>query len=136
MRKYSLLLATALALFVAKSPLLAEEEFGNVEAGDIPKLRSASDAAERAMAKMRAAPGLKVELWAAEPLLANPVALNFDNRGRCYLVETWRFEHGVIDIRPHMDWLDDDLASKSVEDRIALVHRKMGPNARTFAKYP
>jgi quinoprotein glucose dehydrogenase len=136
MRKYSLLLATALALFVAKSPLHADEEFGNVEAGDIPKLKSASDAAERAMAKMRAAPGLKIELWAAEPLLANPVALNFDNRGRCYLIETWRFEHGVIDIRPHMDWLDDDLASKSVEDRIALVHRKMGPNARTFAKYP
>jgi quinoprotein glucose dehydrogenase len=112
------------------------EDFGRFDPGQVPALKPASDAGERAIAKMRPAPGLKVELWAAEPMLANPVALNFDNKGRCYLVETWRFEHGVIDMRGHQDWLDEDLASKSVEDRIALVRRKMGPNARTFAKYP
>jgi quinoprotein glucose dehydrogenase len=116
--------------------LAADEDFGKGESKDIPKLHAASDAGERAMVKMKAAPGLKVELWAAEPMLANPVALNFDNKGRCYVVETWRFEHGVIDIRPHMDWLDDDLACKTVEDRIALIRRKMGPNARTFARDP
>src|SRR5579859_1186570 len=112
------------------------EDFGKFDPGEVPALKPASDAGERAIAKMRPAPGLKVELWAAEPMLANPVALNFDNKGRCYLVETWRFEHGVIDMRGHQDWLADDLASKSVEDRISLVRRKMGPNARTFAKYP
>jgi quinoprotein glucose dehydrogenase len=114
----------------------ADEDFGKGESADIPKLHAASDAAERAIAKMRAAPGLKVELWAAEPMLANPVALNFDNKGKCYVVETWRFEHGVIDMRSHQDWLADDLASQTVEDRLALVHRKMGPNARTFARDP
>jgi quinoprotein glucose dehydrogenase len=112
------------------------EDFGKFDPGQVPEPKPASDAGERAIAKMRPAPGLKVELWAAEPMLANPVALNFDNKGRCYLVETWRFEHGVIDLRNHMDWLDDDLASKSVEDRIALVRRKMGPNYRSFAKFP
>lgn len=114
----------------------ADEDFGRFDPGEVPKLKPASDAGERAMGKMRPAPGLKVELFAAEPMLANPVAINFDNKGRCYVVETWRFEHGVVDMRGHLDWLDDDLASTSVEDRVALVRRKMGPNARTFARYP
>src|SRR5690242_5449336 len=82
------------------------EDFGKFDPGQVPEPKPASDAGERAIAKMRPAPGLKVELWAAEPLLANPVALNFDDKGRCFLVETWRFEHGVIDMRNHMDWLD------------------------------
>ena len=137
-RLFSFAIGAAVAAVLAGSISLraADEDFGKSDQGDIPKLHAASDAAERAMVKMKPAPGLKVELWAAEPMLANPVALNFDNQGRCYLVETWRFEHGVIDIRGRMSWLDDDLACKTVEDRMAMVKRKMGPNARTFGQVP
>jgi quinoprotein glucose dehydrogenase len=113
-----------------------QEEFGTAKGSEVPQPHAASDAGDRALAKMRLAPGLKASLWAAEPMLANPVALNFDNQGRCYLVETWRFEHGVIDIRSHMSWLDDDLACRTVEDRLQMVRRKMGPNARSFSKMP
>jgi len=116
--------------------MAADEQFGTVDPGNIPPLRPASNAGVDAIAKMRPAEGLKVELWAAEPMLANPVALNFDNQGRCYLIETWRLDHGVIDMRSHPDWLDDDLAAQTVEDRMALVRRKMGPNTRTFGRYP
>ena len=66
---------------------------------------------------------LKIELFAAEPLLANPVAFCFDEKGRCYVAETFRIQHGVTDNRGHMDWLDDDLASRTVEDRIALYRK-------------
>lgn len=140
MRKNRLAVAAAIAVGVlicgvCSYTRAADEDFGGPNPG-IPKLHEASDAGERAIVKMKPAPGLKVDLWAAEPLLANPVALNFDNQGRCYVIETWRFEHGVIDMRIHQDWLDDDLASKTVEDRIKLIHRKMGPNARTFAQMP
>jgi putative membrane-bound dehydrogenase-like protein len=34
-----------------------------------------------------AAPGFRVEQVAAEPLLHSPVAIDFDDRGRCYVVE-------------------------------------------------
>src|SRR5437867_8809687 len=44
-----------------------------------------SDEALRVMAKFRVPAGLKIELWAAEPMLANPVALTFDEHGRCYV---------------------------------------------------
>jgi len=67
----------------------ADEDFGNVNPGMIPKPQAASDAGEDAIARIRVPAGFKVELWAAEPMLANPVALNFDEQGRCYLVETW-----------------------------------------------
>ena len=61
---------------------------------DIPKDKSggaarnainpteASREAELAMKKFKLAPGLKVDLWAAEPQLANPVAFCIDERGR------------------------------------------------------
>ena len=42
----------------------------------------------------------------------------------------YRIDHGVFDVRGHMDWLEDDLASKTVEDRVAMLHRKLGPNFR------
>ena len=131
-----ILLAGLLCFALCNSVRAADEAFGKIEPGEVPALKPASDAGQRAIAKMTPDKGLKIELWAAEPLLANPVALNFDDKGRCFLLETWRFEQGVIDMRVHMDWLDDDLASKSVDDRIALVRRKMGPNWRSFAKYP
>src|SRR5947209_7274761 len=98
MRKTRLAAAVLSGCFAITASLqAADEDFGTKEV-PIPKLQPASDAGERAIAKMKPAPGLKVELYAAEPLFANPVALNFDNRGRCYVVETWRFEHGVVDI--------------------------------------
>src|SRR5579884_2344495 len=107
------------------------QEAARNDQGIIPPA-PASDEGERAIAKMRPAPGLKVELFAAEPMLASPVALNFDEQGRCYVVETYRMGEAVIDVRGHMDWLDDDLMARTVEDRIAWIRRKLGPNARTY----
>src|SRR5262249_7632102 len=68
--------------------------------------------------------GLKVELWAAEPLLQNPVAIAFDHKGRLYVAETTRLDKGVPDNRRHMYWRDDDIACRTVEDRLALYRKK------------
>ena len=55
--------------------------------------------------------GLKCELWAAEPMLANPVCFTEDEKGRWYVAETFRQNRGVVDIRGHGTWLNDDIAS-------------------------
>ena len=68
---------------------------------------------------MLADKNLKVEVWAAEPLMANPVAFTFDEKGRCFLVETNRHTQGVPDMRGK-PWLDDDLACRTVADRVAM----------------
>ncbi len=85
-----------------------------------------SEEAREALARFRAPEGFRLELFAAEPLLANPVAFCFDALGRAYVAETFRHSKGVTDIRSHMDWLEDDLAIRSVADRIAMFRRHEG----------
>jgi quinoprotein glucose dehydrogenase len=98
-----------------------------------PRVLPASGEGERAIAKFRVPEGLAVELFAAEPLLANPVAFSFDEKGRCYVAETFRLEAGVVDIRGRMHWLEDDLASRTVADRVAMYRKHLSPEQ--FAKY-
>src|SRR5262245_27410952 len=73
-----------------------------------PKVAKASDEAQKAIPRFQLDKSLKVEVWAAEPMLANPVAFTFDEKGICYVAETFRMHHGVTDTRGHMNWLDDD----------------------------
>ncbi len=82
--------------------------------------------AEMAMSAFRMPPGMKATIWAAEPQVANPVAFSFDAQGRCYVAETFRLHHGVPDNRDHPEWVDDDLASRTVSDRVALYHKYLG----------
>lgn len=95
----------------------------------------ASDEAARAMAGFRVPPEMKAELWAAEPLLANPVAFDFDVLGRCYVVETFRLHNGATDNRSHMYWLDDDVASRTVDDRVAMYHKHLKGKLDEYGKY-
>jgi quinoprotein glucose dehydrogenase len=88
-----------------------------------PQTATANADAERAAKAARVESGLTVELWAAEPLLANPVAFAFDERGRCFVAETTRFGNGVPDTRNYMYWLDDDIGARSVADRLAMYRK-------------
>jgi quinoprotein glucose dehydrogenase len=76
--------------------------------------------------------GFSISLFAAEPMLANPVSFCIDERNRFYVAETFRIHHGVEDNRDHMNWLDDDLASRTVEDRVALYRKHLGEKVGTY----
>ena len=78
------------------------------------------------MRSFRVPAGLTVELFAAEPMLANPVAFCVDEKGVVYVAETFRHNDGVTDTREHMNWLDDDLACRTVADRVAMYKRFLG----------
>ncbi|HZL35100.1 MAG TPA: PVC-type heme-binding CxxCH protein [Tepidisphaeraceae bacterium] len=106
----------------------------DVPAPDAPKVHEASSEGEDAIGHIKVPAGLKVELWAAEPLLANPVCIRADDKDRVYCVETFRHTSNVLDIRGHMDWLVDDLACRTVADRVAMLRRKMGPNIRRMTR--
>ncbi len=99
-----------------------------------PTVAAASDEGQRAIATFRVPEGFKVELFAAEPLVANPVAFCFDEKGRMFVAETFRQEKGVEDNRHHMDWLDDDLAAQTVEDRLAFFKKHLGSGIEDFTK--
>jgi quinoprotein glucose dehydrogenase len=97
-----------------------------------PKIAAASTDGELAIKSFRMPPDLKVELFAAEPLLANPVAFCVDEQGGFYIAETFRLHAGVTDTRGHMSWLDDDLACRTIEDRVAMYRRHLGANLETY----
>ena len=99
-----------------------------------PKVQPASDEAQRQIATFRVPAGMKVELFAAEPDMANPVAFCFDEKGRVYVAETYRIRHGAEDNRWHMYWLDDDLAARTVDDRVAFIKKHQGEKADDWAK--
>jgi len=100
-----------------------------------PKVAEASDEGEKALRRMRSDAGLEIKLFASEPLLANPVAFAIDHRGRFYVAETFRLHFGVTDIRRHMNWLDDDLACRTVADRVAMYKKYLGDDFKTYEEH-
>ena len=100
--------------------------------GYSPSVVAASPEASVAMKAFRVPKEFTLSLWAAEPLLANPVVFNFDEKGRVYVVETFRVHHGVTDTRKHMNWLDDDLASRTVADRVAKYEKFLGKDVESY----
>jgi quinoprotein glucose dehydrogenase len=99
-----------------------------------PKVSAASSEGADAIRSLRLPPGFKAELIAAEPHLANPVAFHIDETGKIYVCETFRLHAGVTDIRGHMDWLDEDMAARTVDDRYAYMQRHMGKNFATLSE--
>lgn len=95
-----------------------------------PKDVSLSDTADAALKKFAVAPGLQIEVWASEPLLENPVAMGFDERGRAYVAETFRRRTSVADIRKNDDWVIGNFALRTVEDRIAFLKGKRPESAK------
>jgi quinoprotein glucose dehydrogenase len=120
---FALPLSAAVALAVAFS--LDPSSHASAQ----PKGKKATPAEEAAAQVILADKNLKVEVWAAEPLLANPVCFCFDGQGRCYVVETHRHTQGVPDTRGK-PWLDDDLACRTVADRVAMLKKYR------FGQYP
>lgn len=94
----------------------------------VAHIEPASGEAAQALQRFTRAAGVAVTLFAAEPRLANPVAFHVDPGGVVYVAETFRHHQGVTDIREHMDWLDDDLAAKTVADRRAMFQKFEGAN--------
>src|SRR6266536_6179723 len=120
-----------LAIVISGLPVCAQHKIVSPNATN-EFVAPASNQGELAIKRFQVATGLNVDLWAAEPMLANPVAFNFDEKGRAYVCETFRLHAGVDDIRGLMDWLDEELAARTVDDRLAEMKRHLGDR---FPKY-
>jgi quinoprotein glucose dehydrogenase len=101
----------------------------------VPAIAPASHEGEAAIKRFRVPKDLKVELFAAEPMLANPVAFCIDEKGRFYVAETFRLEAGATDIREHMNWLDEELAVRTVEERVAYMTTHEGRRIADYQRY-
>src|SRR3954466_8344267 len=88
-----------------------------------PQIAPASDDPQKQQAKLVLLPGFTSDLWASEPMLGNPVAFDIDDQGRAFVAETFRYRSSVLDIRHYMFMLEDDLACRTTDDRIASIKR-------------
>ncbi len=88
-----------------------------------PAYAKSSDEPMMAMKKFQIPAGFTTSLWASEPMLGNPVAFTIDEQGRVFVSETFRYRTSVLDIRHYMFMLEDDLASRNTDDRIAYTKK-------------
>ena len=75
------------ALFLAGVSNLSAQSLTleSAERSPEPVMAPASEDAQLAIQRFTLPPGLQAKLWAAEPMLANPVAIDFDEQGRLFV---------------------------------------------------
>jgi quinoprotein glucose dehydrogenase len=127
------LLGTPATDFNLSSLSAAENELEKASDPVEPRIAGPSNEAETAISTFKIPEGWKCEVFAAEPDVANPVAIYIDNQNRVFVCESYRQNQGVTDNRKHDDeWLLADLQAKTVEDRIAYHKRLLGDAAEEY----
>lgn len=88
-------------------------------------------AAEKKTAKSAPKPELKSPLelhrWSGTLNVPDPVAVTVDPQGRIYVSATTRRKVADLDIREHEQWIPDDVALTSVEEKEAFLKRELAP---------
>ncbi len=84
-------------------------------------------------------PKLTIRLVADSTQIDHPIAFAVDDFGRVFVAESFRYidqKGGWTDIRYRMDWMDQDLASRSIEDRRKLYESRLGTELADWKKAP
>ena len=103
--------------------LLAACLFVSVGTAAPPELPDGTDAAARRISSFKVPDGMKVELFAAEPRLASPVAIGLDERNRVFVAEEYRFNLGTEENRTRPFLLEDDLQIQTLDDRLKMYEK-------------
>lgn len=96
--------------------------------------KDTKDAAERNFQKAKLPEGFTGDIWASEPLLANPVAFCFDGKGRMFVSETHRYRTSVLDIRHYYWMIEDDLASRNQDDWMKSIKKNFPKDWQNLEK--
>ncbi len=122
--------SSACAFLLSLLALLIPVSAGAQHAVQSPAFEAASGDAKR----FQLGPGLKLDVWAAEPQLSNSVAFAFDGKGRVYLAESDRWAISVFDITAHTNWLWQDMSFRSVMERGAFLTNQFATNLAFLTK--
>ncbi len=113
--------------------------FTTTLAAQPPMLPDGTAEAQQQILKLQTLPSkFKVDVWAAEPMLGNPVAFGIDEKGRIFTAESYRFNRGTEEYRTRPFFLEGDLQNKTTADRLALYKKfesKFPGGMDYFSKY-
>ena len=85
---------------------------------------TASKVAERWMAEIQIPDDGTISLFAAEPKVANPTSISFDDQGRLFVAESFRADSELTMGMAGRDfWLHDDLANQTTADRQQMYEK-------------
>ena len=129
----NLVTTLTLAGLVASSLPAAKMQLNEADRRPEPVIADATAETGLALQQLQIPEGMEASLWAAEPMLANPVAFDFDEHGRLFVAETYRYGTSTLDIRGYMDMLEEDMAFRTVEDRARGIVELFGDDAANFA---
>ncbi|MFT3880460.1 MAG: c-type cytochrome [Gemmatales bacterium] len=76
------------AVLLAAAPAFAQKEYGfdNRKPSGQPYLSP-----QETVKRMKVPPGFSVKLFAAEPLMTNPIAMTIDDKGRVWIIESFEY---------------------------------------------
>ena len=98
-------------------------------------VRPASKEGDQAIALFKIDEAFDVSLFAAEPLLANPVAFWMDAHNRCYVAECYRRMDpgGIPDNRNHDYWIEEDTTLETVAERRDMYLKHLPEKEKDWA---
>jgi quinoprotein glucose dehydrogenase len=70
---------------------------------------------------------LELHRWSGTLNVPDPVAVTVDPQGRIYVSATTRRKVADLDIREHTQWIPDDVALTSVDEKEAFLKRELAP---------
>lgn len=80
-----------------------------------------------ALVKPELAEGLSVSIWGTDSLVADPIGIHIDHKGRLYYTRTIRQKNSEFDIRGHQDWETESISLQTVEDKRKFLRKVLSP---------
>ena len=100
-------LIVLVCLIVTAKLAISAQAAGNGGVEQQLGVAEASNEGQLALKQFVVAPGITISLFAAEPMLANPLTFTTDGQGRWYVAKTFRVYTGVPDeINAHYGYRD------------------------------
>ncbi len=71
--------------------------------------------------------GLKLEVWAVDSLVKDPIGIHVNDLGEIYYTRSPRRNNSEFDIRGHQSWEIRSIALQTIEDKRAFLRSELSP---------
>jgi len=71
--------------------------------------------------------GLKLDVWAVDSLIFDPISIHITDDGSLYYTRTNRQKNSEFDIRGHQDWEIRSISLQNIEDKRKFLREELSP---------
>jgi putative heme-binding domain-containing protein len=71
--------------------------------------------------------GLKLDVWAVDSLIFDPISIHITDDGSLYYTRTNRQKNSEFDIRGHQDWEIRSISFQNIDDKRKFLHEELSP---------